>query len=54
MSAAERQVRVGDVASQTKAWERRPEVYDPEPAIDLGNLGLVYELAGDGGPSPWS
>ena len=49
MTAAEGQSVLGDPAIEQEAWERLREVYDPELGIDLVNLGLVYELASDGG-----
>ncbi len=49
MSAVERQVVLGDAAIEEAARDRLLEVYDPELGIDLVNLGLVYELASDGG-----
>jgi metal-sulfur cluster biosynthetic enzyme len=40
---------LADPAIEREAWERLLEVYDPELGIDVVNLGLVYELASDGG-----
>jgi metal-sulfur cluster biosynthetic enzyme len=49
MTVAEGQSMLGDSAIEQEAWDRLLEVYDPELGIDLVNLGLVYQLASDGG-----
>ncbi|MGH2448218.1 MAG: metal-sulfur cluster assembly factor [Chloroflexota bacterium] len=40
---------ISDEAIESEAWARLHEVYDPEIAINLVDLGLIYDLASDHG-----